>query len=86
MRLLADENIPGPAVAALRREGHEVVWMSEEAPGTPDMDVLERAVRGDYLLLTFDKDFGTQVQGGREPAAKGAGEAHARRDPHPQAH
>ena len=33
-------------------------WVSEDAPGTADPDVLERASKEDRLLLTFDKDFG----------------------------
>ena len=57
-RLLADENVPGPAVIALRREGHDVVWMHEDGPGTPDIDVLARAQRERRVVITFDKDFG----------------------------
>lgn len=57
-RLLADENVPGPAVTALRQEGYDIIWMHEEAPGTPDVDVLARAQREARVVLTFDKDFG----------------------------
>jgi predicted nuclease of predicted toxin-antitoxin system len=57
-RLLADENVPGPAVTALRREGHDAVWMHEEAPGTPDVEVLARAQQEERVVVTFDKDFG----------------------------
>ena len=58
MRFLADENFPGPAVAALRGAGHDVVWLRTERPGTDDSDVLAWAVREGRILLTFDKDFG----------------------------
>ncbi len=54
MDILADENVPGAAVARLRNAGHDVVWVSEEAPGTADPDVLERAAEEDRLLVTFD--------------------------------
>jgi predicted nuclease of predicted toxin-antitoxin system len=57
-RLLADENVPAPAVAALRQAGHDVAWMLEDAPGTPDSEVLARAQQEHRVLITFDKDFG----------------------------
>lgn len=57
-RLLADENVPGLAVATLRQHGHDVLWMHEEAPGTPDPQVLARAHRERRVVVTFDKDFG----------------------------
>lgn len=31
--LLADENFPGPAVAALRTGGHDLLWVAEARPG-----------------------------------------------------
>ncbi len=70
-RLLADENVPGPAVDALRRAGHDAAWMHEDAPGTPDPEVLARAQREARVLVTFDKDFGELAF--RAGAAAGAG-------------
>jgi predicted nuclease of predicted toxin-antitoxin system len=58
MRILANENIPLIAVDALRQEGHDVIWIREIAPGSPDGSVLERAVNEQRVLITFDKDFG----------------------------
>lgn len=58
MRLLANENFPGLAVAALREAGHDVAWVHEDAPGTPDPEVLRRGQNERRILLTFDKDFG----------------------------
>lgn len=58
MRLLADENMPGEAVKALRERGHDVAWVRTEMPGSGDRIVLERAQVEKRLLLTFDKDFG----------------------------
>lgn len=43
MRWLADENIPGAAVAFLRRHGEDVVAIAHVAPGIADEAVLERA-------------------------------------------
>ena len=59
MRLLADENVPLPAVSALREEGHDVAWIGSVEPGIDDRDVLRRAHEEERLLITFDKDFGT---------------------------
>ena len=58
MRLLANENIPGDAVTALRAAGHDVAWVRSDAPGSSDRDVLARAIGESRVLLTFDKDFG----------------------------
>lgn len=57
MRLLANENVPGIAVEALRADGHDVAWVRTDAPGSADPDVLARAVSEDRVLITFDKDF-----------------------------
>jgi predicted nuclease of predicted toxin-antitoxin system len=58
MRLLANENVPGDAVAELRGAGHDVAWVRTEAPGSSDPHVLAWAIRELRILLTFDKDFG----------------------------
>ena len=58
MRLLADENFPGPAVEALERDGHDLVAVSRVAQGMLDTDIFAWAVRDDRIILTFDKGFG----------------------------
>jgi predicted nuclease of predicted toxin-antitoxin system len=58
MRILANENFPGDAVNALRLEGHDVAWIREDAPGSLDTQVLQRAQDEERVLITFDKDFG----------------------------
>jgi len=58
VRLLANENIPGPVVAGLRRLGHDVLWARELMRGAPDQDVLARARTERRTLLTYDKGFG----------------------------
>jgi len=45
MRILANENVPGPVVAALRAVGHDVLWVKEAMSGATDRDVLARAER-----------------------------------------
>ncbi|MCX8090225.1 MAG: DUF5615 family PIN-like protein [Verrucomicrobiae bacterium] len=61
MRLCANENIPEDCVIRLRQDGHDVLWIREAAPGTPDDAVLARAWSENRLLITFDKDFGGLV-------------------------
>lgn len=58
MRFLANENVLGDVVTSLQHAGHDVAWGRADAPGSQDEDVLERALREDRILLTFDKDFG----------------------------
>ena len=58
MRFLANENIPGLTVSALRNAGHDVTWVRTIAPGAADTDLLALAAREQRILLTFDKDFG----------------------------
>jgi predicted nuclease of predicted toxin-antitoxin system len=71
MRILANENIPGETVVALRERGHDVLWIRAVAPGTSDRDVLARAADEDRLLLTFDKDFGELAFRSKLPASSG---------------
>ena len=71
MRFLANENVPGDAVAELRRRGHEVAWILEDASGASDPEVLTRAQAEDRLLLTFDKDFGELAFRAQLPASSG---------------
>jgi predicted nuclease of predicted toxin-antitoxin system len=61
MRFLADENFPGDAVRALRRNGFEVAWVSEDSAGVSDRTILGRCEAEDRVLLTLDKDFGDLV-------------------------
>jgi predicted nuclease of predicted toxin-antitoxin system len=71
MRLLANENFPLDAVEALRADGHDVVWVREEAPGSNDEQVLHRAQQDERILITFDKDFGELAFRSKLPATSG---------------
>jgi predicted nuclease of predicted toxin-antitoxin system len=61
MRWIADECISAKVVAALRSDGHDVVFIVESHPGMRDADILELSNRERRLLLTEDKDFGELV-------------------------
>lgn len=71
MRVLADENFPGDAVAALRERGHDVAWVRADAPGSSDIQVLARAQAEGRILVTFDKDFGELTFRSGLPASSG---------------
>lgn len=58
MRFLADENFLGNAVLALQQQGHDVLWIRINAPGSSDQEILVRAQAEERIILTFDKDFG----------------------------
>ena len=57
-RLLANENIPADVVTALKSDGHDMAWMRDVGPGSPDDRVLALALAEGRIVLTFDKDFG----------------------------
>jgi predicted nuclease of predicted toxin-antitoxin system len=50
--------VSAAVVAALRQQGHDLAWIDEDAPGSPDPEVLTRAQRENRVVVTFDKDFG----------------------------
>ncbi len=58
MRILADENVPGPVIRALRDRGHDVAAVKETMRGVSDRVILERANAESRLVVTFDKGFG----------------------------
>ena len=43
MNLLADEDVDGPIVAHLRRDGHAVLYIAEMEPGIADEEILRKA-------------------------------------------
>src|ERR1700760_3924775 len=59
--ILADENIPFEITKSLRDAGFDVDSVYELARGIEDEQVIELALKYDYLLLTEDKDFGEWV-------------------------
>jgi predicted nuclease of predicted toxin-antitoxin system len=71
MIFLADENLPRPAIEALREAGFDVLWITEDNPGATDDEVLELSVSSGRTLLTLDKDFGELAYHRRLPAQCG---------------
>jgi len=61
MRILANENFPGPMLRVLRDRGHDVASVKESMRGADDwavLAVLHRAQADGRLVVTVDKDFG----------------------------
>jgi predicted nuclease of predicted toxin-antitoxin system len=71
MQFLANENVPGPVVRALRKDGFDVLWVREEMKAAPDHEVLTRASAEKRVVVTFDKDFGELAFRFRLPAESG---------------
>ena len=71
MRFLANENVPGPVVAALRERGHDVAWIKESMPGAEDPAVLALAQAEQRVVVTSDTDFGELAYRSRLPAQCG---------------
>jgi predicted nuclease of predicted toxin-antitoxin system len=67
MRFLIDEST-GPAVAEwLRRQGHEIFSVYDQARGMDDNDIIQKASAENWILMTNDKDFGEKVYRERRP-------------------
>jgi predicted nuclease of predicted toxin-antitoxin system len=58
MRFLANENVPGPVIRALRELGHDLLWAKEQRAGEPDHVLLSRAQAEHRVIVTCDTDFG----------------------------
>ena len=71
LRILANENFPGPLIRELRQRGHDVASVKESMRGAGDRDVLARAQEESRLVVTFDKDFGELAYRFALPASSG---------------
>jgi len=59
-KVLTDENIHADVVQFPRAQGFDVLDVREDSlHGTPDRDLLSRAIGEDRLVFTHDSDFGT---------------------------
>jgi predicted nuclease of predicted toxin-antitoxin system len=57
MRFLVDENAGVVVARWLRSQGHEVFSVYEEARGSDDETILQKAFDENWILITSDKDF-----------------------------
>lgn len=62
MKFLADMGISPGSVRFLRELGHDAVHLHEQGLNNlTDSDILEKARREQYVLLTHDLDFGAPL-------------------------
>lgn len=55
MKLLADECCDSGLVSFLRKEGHDVLYITEYKPGALDLEVVERAKsKSGGIMKTFE--------------------------------
>lgn len=58
---LANENFPRPSILLLRQHQIYVRSIQEEFAGIPDEQVLQLPKSNNYIILTFDKDYGELI-------------------------
>jgi predicted nuclease of predicted toxin-antitoxin system len=58
VRFLVDQCVSRPIVERLRREEHDVLWITEIRPGEDDQKILDQSFSESRILLTEDWDFG----------------------------
>jgi len=58
MRIIANENVSGSVIRALRERGHDVLSVKESMRSESDEAVLAHAQAEQRLVITHDKDFG----------------------------
>ncbi len=61
MKFVADEGVDLQIVHALRKDGHDVLYIAEIDSGITDKQVLDYANSEERILMTRDKDFGELV-------------------------
>lgn len=62
MRFLVDECTGSRVADWLRKKGHEVFSIYDEARGMVDEKIIDKAYSEKYILVTNDKDFGELVR------------------------
>ena len=67
MKFLADECCDTGLVASLRKDGHNVRYITEEKAGAIDDEILSNAYKEERILITEDKDFGELVYRFKKP-------------------
>ena len=67
MKFLADECCDTGLVASLRKDGHDVLYVTEKKAGAIDDEILSDAWKEERILITEDKDFGELVYRFKKP-------------------
>ena len=61
MRIMVDECLPCEVVDHLRRDGHDVHWISDDMSSVDDIAVLRAANAERRIIVSEDRDFGELV-------------------------
>lgn len=61
MRFIIDECTGTKVAAFLRTQGYEVFSVYEQARGSTDTELIQKACDENWILITNDKDFGEKV-------------------------
>jgi len=67
LKFLADECCDTGLVASLRKDGHDVLYVTEKKAGAIDDEILSDAYKEERILITEDKDFGELVYRFKKP-------------------
>jgi predicted nuclease of predicted toxin-antitoxin system len=67
VRFLIDENTGVFVARWLREQGYEVFSVYDEARGTDDDAILQKAFDEGWILITSDQDFGEKIFRERRP-------------------
>ena len=59
IKIIIDMNLPPSLVSILENEGWEALhWSAIGDPGATDSEIMRYAMKGGYIVLTHDLDFG----------------------------
>ncbi len=61
MKFLANENLPLPSVAFLRKENIDIISIAEQRPGITDEEVMKIAIAEQRTIITHDSDYGELI-------------------------
>jgi predicted nuclease of predicted toxin-antitoxin system len=61
IQLIADENIPKETLGILKKQGVDIISVTDFAFGLSDEEILDLARKNRKIIVTFDKDFGQLI-------------------------
>jgi predicted nuclease of predicted toxin-antitoxin system len=57
VKIVVDECCPAYIANELKSDGHDVIYVAEDAPSLKDNDILNWALREERIIVTEDRDF-----------------------------
>ena len=71
MKFMANENIPNASTRQLTENGINVFSITEQMPESTDRAILEKANKDNYIIITFDSDYGELIYKNKLPKPAG---------------